>query len=60
MYVLSRIKGTDFPVTKEILEEKFKGISIKGKDIEEILEKLSYPIHTPSELLHKIREALGE
>ena len=60
VYVLSRIKGTDFPVTKEILEEKFKGISIKGKDIEEILEKLSYPIHTPSELLHKIREALGE
>lgn len=60
VHVLSRIKGTDFPVSKEILEEKLKGISIKGKDIDEILEKMDYPIHTPSELLHKIREALGE
>ncbi len=58
VHVLSRIKGTDFPVNKEVLLEKFEGMNIKDKPIEEILEKLEYPIHTPAELLHKIREAL--
>ncbi len=58
VHVLSQIKGTDFPVNREILAEKLSGIKIKEKPIEEILEKLDYPIHTPAELLHKIREAI--
>ncbi len=58
LHVLTRIKGTDFPVTKDVLLEKLKGLKIKGRAVEEILEKLEYPIHTPAELLHRIREAL--
>ncbi len=57
-HLLTKIKGTDFPVSKEDLKSKLQGMVIKGKNIEEILEKLEYPIKTPPELLHKIREAL--
>lgn len=57
-HLLTKIKGTDFPVNKETLETKLEGMEIKGKEVREILEKLDYPIKTPAELLHKIRVAL--
>ena len=37
------------------LEERLKGLVIKGKKIEEILEKLEYPVKSPAELLHGIK-----
>lgn len=55
VHVLARIKGLDFPAGKEDLEERLKGLVIKGKKIEEILEKLEYPIKSPAELLHGIK-----
>ncbi len=58
--VLARIKGLDFPVEKEKLMERLSGISISGKPIEEILERISFPVNNPAELLHKIKEALGD
>lgn len=58
VHVLARIKGLDFPVEKEQLVERLSGLVIKGKQAEEILEKLEYPIKTPAELLHRIKEQL--
>jgi len=58
VHVLARIKGLDFPVNKEQLKERLEGMIIKGKKIEEILDSLEYPIKTPAELLHKIKEKL--
>ncbi len=58
VHVLSRIKGTDFPVDKGTLENKLAGMMIKGKSVEEILEKLEYPIRSPAELLRKMREVI--
>jgi hypothetical protein len=58
VHVLSKIRGLDFPVNKEHLAERLEGVIIKGKKIEEILEKLDYPIKTPAELLHKIKSVL--
>ncbi len=55
VHVLARIKGVDFPVNRDVLEERLKGMIIKGKKIEEILEKLEYPIKSPAELLHGIK-----
>jgi len=55
VHVLARIKGLDFPAGKEDLEGRLKGLVIKGKKIEEILEKLEYPIKSPAELLHGIK-----
>ncbi len=58
VHVLTRIKGLDFPVEKDQLKERLSGIVIKGKKIEEILEKLEYPIKSPADLLHKIKTHL--
>ena len=60
VHVLTRIKGLDFPVEKNQLMERLKGLVIKGKKAEEILEKLEYPIKSPAELLHKIKVHLEE
>ncbi len=56
--VLKRIKGLDFPVEKEALAERLAGLKIKDKPIEEILDKMTYPVKSPSDLLHQIREQL--
>ncbi len=58
--VLSMVKGIDFPLTKDVFLERFGGLSIRGKMIEEIANKISFPINTPSELLHKIKEAMED
>ena len=58
VHVLSKIKGMDFPVEKGQLAERLQGIKMKGKDIEEILNKIEYPVKSPAELLHKIKENL--
>ncbi len=56
--VLSMLKGTDFPLDKDAFLSKLRGVSIKGKRIEEIVESMSFPIHTPAELLHEIKKAM--
>ncbi len=58
VHVLAKLKGTDFPVEKDTLQRKLEGMVIKGKRIEDILDKLRYPIKTPAELLHQIRQAM--
>ncbi|AEA46774.1 circadian clock protein KaiC [Archaeoglobus veneficus] len=60
VHVLVRIKGLDFPVGKEQLAERLEGMVIKGKNVEEILDKLEYPVKSPAELLHKIKLSLEE
>lgn len=54
--ILRRMKGADFPLGKEELLERLKGLKVKEKNIEEILEKLSYPVKSPADLLAQIRE----
>jgi transcriptional regulator len=56
--ILRRMKGADFPLGKEELSERLKGLKVKEKNIEEILEKLSYPVKSPADLLAQIREKL--
>ncbi len=60
IHVLARIRGLDFPVDKDALLERLKGLIARGKPIEEILEKIEYPVKNPAELLHKIKEKLEE
>ena len=54
-----QVKGLDFPVEKDEIERRLSGMVVKGKNIEEILEKLEYPVKNPAELLHKIKEKLS-
>ncbi len=55
VHVLARIKGLDFPANREDLLRRLEGMIIKGKKVEEILDKLEYPVKSPAELLHKIK-----
>lgn len=57
--VLTSIKGLDFPIDKskkDILKQRIKGISIKGKNAEELIDMIEFPIKSPADLLHKLRE----
>ena len=58
VHLLARIKGMSFPLEREQLAERLRGLVIKGRRAEEILEELPYPIKTPAELLHRVRERL--
>ncbi len=60
VHVLARIRGLDFPASKEQLEERLKGMIVKGKNIEDILAKIEYPVKSPAELLHKIKLQLEQ
>ncbi|RLI82296.1 MAG: KaiC associated regulatory domain-containing protein [Archaeoglobales archaeon] len=55
VHVLTRIRGLDFPVDKDVLMERLKGIVIRSKNVEEILEELEYPINSPAQLLHQMK-----
>ena len=57
--VLKHTKGTKYPILRpDDIREKLQGISIKGEQAETILEQLSYPIKSPAQLLHEIKEYL--
>jgi len=58
--ILKRMKGADFPLGKEQILERLKGLKVKDKKIEDILEKLSYPVKSPADLLSQIRENLED
>ncbi len=57
--VLKRLKGVKYPImNSDILAEKLKGIDIKGLPATDVVREISYPIRTPAELLHEIKEYL--
>ena len=58
VFLLAKIRGLDFPVEKQQLLERLSGMKIKDKPIEEILDKIEYPVKTPAELLKKIKGVL--
>ncbi|MCD6427427.1 MAG: hypothetical protein J7L03_04975 [Caldisericaceae bacterium] len=53
--VLERIRGADFPLNKEEFLTRLTGVSIKGKPVSEIAEKIQFPVKSPAELLHQIK-----
>ena len=54
--VLIRLRGADFPLDKEQLKERLKGLNIKDKPIDEVIDKMSFPVKTPAEVLRRIKE----
>jgi hypothetical protein len=56
--VMTMIRGLDFPVYINDLEERLSGIQIFDIPIDEILRNLRYPINSPAELLKEIAEYL--
>ncbi len=58
IYVLMNLKGVKFPVDKETLLERLKNIVIEDKKIEDLVEKINFPLQKPSDVLHEIKKAL--
>ena len=57
--ILRRIRGVKFPlVSPEDLYDRVKGVVIKGREANEVLSEIEYPIKNPAQLLHLIKENL--
>ena len=54
--VLIRLRGADFPLDKEALEKRLEGIIIKGKPIDQVIEKMKFPVRSPAEVLKQIKD----
>lgn len=55
--VLRKIKGLHFPVeSPEELKKRLEGIEVDGTSVEEILEKIKYPVMSPADLLKKLKQ----
>ncbi len=58
--VLKHTKGVDYPIdSSEALLEKLKDAPISEFKIEEVVQKLEYPVVSPAELLKKIKQAIS-
>ncbi len=60
--VLVRIKGLDFPASQVALQERLRGLSIQGRLAEAVLSRIPqerFPINSPAELLHELRQVLS-
>ena len=57
--VLKRIRGLDFPATKDQIKERLAGLKWHGVDIEKILDEIpKNEFASPAELLHELAEAI--
>ncbi len=57
--LLRRLRERDFPiVSAQGLKDRLGGVWIGGRSAQEVFEDLEYPIHTPVELIEKIKENL--
>ena len=56
--VTTLLKGVDFPLDKEPLLSKLKGVKIMGEPIETVLEAIEYPVTSPVDLVKKISQYL--
>jgi len=57
--VLKRMKGVKYPIeNSDVLADLLKGIDIKGIPAPEVVREISYPIKSPAQLLHEIKEYL--
>ncbi|WP_457567552.1 bacterio-opsin activator [Desulfurobacterium sp.] len=55
--VLTAIKGMSFPITdRTLLKERLKGIKIKNSYAEELVDVIEFPVRSPADLLHKLKE----
>jgi len=56
--LMTKLRGLDFPVDKDALLNRLKGIKIFDIPIEDLLEIVKFPIETPAQLLKEVSKAL--
>ncbi len=48
--VRNRLQGVDYPLDRDMAEEKLSGINVGGKDITEYFDQINWPINSQSDL----------
>ncbi len=44
----------NFPLSKEEARSKLKGIDFYGRSIDDLIDKIKFPVDTPADLMHQI------
>jgi predicted transcriptional regulator len=52
--VASRIRGIEFPLGEDVARNKLKGITVGGRDIDELIDNIAFPVPSAAGLLHQI------
>jgi len=53
------MKGVKYPIeNSDVLADLLKGIDIKGLPAPEVVREVNYPVKSPAQLLHEIKEYL--
>ncbi len=56
--VLRSLKGASFPLNRDKANEILRGLMVKGRPIEEVIDAVEFPVRTPAELIKRIKNAL--
>ncbi len=56
--VARAVKGVDFPIGREVAEQRLRKINVRGRDMSELLEQVNFPLNTPADLLREIARNL--
>ena len=57
--LLKRLSGVEYPITKDVVNEKVQGLAIKGVPAEKVIDEMECEtVESPRELLHCVAEAV--
>lgn len=56
--LMTKMRGLDFPVDKDTILERLRGIKIFDIPVGEILDEIVFPIETPAQLLKEVSRVL--
>ena len=60
-HVLVHLRGVDFPITgPEALADRLRDVRVKGHPVPDLLARIEYPVDTPAQLLHRLKEAAAQ
>lgn len=55
--VTKRLEGVDFPMDRKTAEQKLSGVSVEGKDIGQLFDRMNFPVNSPADLEQQIKTA---
>ena len=57
--LLKKIRGVHFPIMEvDVLKDKVKDIKVEWKELINFIDKIEYPVVSPADLLHKIKQII--
>ncbi|HDM67213.1 MAG TPA: KaiC associated regulatory domain-containing protein [Thermoplasmatales archaeon] len=56
--ILPRLRKMEYPLDKNRFIEEFRGLEINDESIEEIIDKIQFPVEKPTEVLDQLKNLL--